>query len=133
MGAGAADDAQWVNGTAVTAGKGILGGTTGHRQHRRQLYCKQDSMVISTVRRIHDPSPDVSRAPSYSKVESRGGEEWPTRRFEGQICQPLLCLNLWASPEKRRAPPSRRNGQWRKPPSRHNGAMTLGPLGLRLS
>ena len=76
MGAGAADDAQWVNGTAVTAGKDILGGTTGHRQHRRQLYCKQDSMVITTVRRNHDPSPDVSRAPSYSKwkaVAARNG------------------------------------------------------------
>ena len=35
------------------------------------LYCKQDSIVTITVRKIDDPSPNSSRAPSYSKAMSQ--------------------------------------------------------------
>lgn len=31
-----------------------------------QLYCQQDSSVVISVRKINDPSPNSSRAPSYS-------------------------------------------------------------------
>ncbi len=36
-----------------------------------QLYCKQDPVVTITVRKIDDPSPNSSRAPSYSKALSQ--------------------------------------------------------------
>ncbi len=36
-----------------------------------QLYCKQDSVITITVRKIDDPSPSSSRAPSYSQALSQ--------------------------------------------------------------
>lgn len=36
-----------------------------------QLYCNQDPVVTITVRKIDDPSPNSSRAPSYSKALSQ--------------------------------------------------------------
>ena len=65
------DSTPLVNGTAVTAVKDSRG-TTGHRQDQTQLYCKQDPMSTTTVRKINEPSPNSSRVPSYANAESRG-------------------------------------------------------------
>lgn len=35
------------------------------------LYCRQDSVVTITIRKTNDPSPNPSRAPSYSKALSQ--------------------------------------------------------------